>query len=241
MPDISLWPLLGIAVVMLGFLCKFNPVLVVTVAAFATGMAVKMPIQSWLESLGAAFLKTRNLPLILLLPLAVIGLLERHGLREKAQSWIQQIKAATTGRLLLVYLALRESTAAAGLTSLGGHPQMVRPLLSPMAEAAFEQQHQSLPDKIKYKIRAMSAATDNIGLFFGEDIFVAFGAIILMHTFLRESGIETDPLHIALWGIPTAIAAFLIHGTRLLRFDAYLARQLKHELKQAPSQEQRHD
>ncbi len=62
-----------------------------------------------------------------------------------------------------------------------------------------------------------------------------------MHTFLRESGIETDPLHIALWGIPTAIAAFLIHGTRLLRFDAYLARQLKHELKQAPSQEQRHD
>ncbi|HJS15931.1 MAG TPA: DUF969 family protein, partial [Rheinheimera sp.] len=139
MPDFSLWPLLGIAVVMLGFLLKFNPVLVVTVAAFATGMAVKMPILIWLESLGTAFLKTRNLPLILLLPLAVIGLLERHGLREKAQSWIQQIKAATTGRLLLVYLALRESTAAAGLTSLGGHPQMVRPLLSPMAEAAFEQ------------------------------------------------------------------------------------------------------
>ncbi len=82
---------------------KFNPVLVVTVAAFATGMAVKMPILAWLESLGTAFLKTRNLPLILLLPLAVIGLLERHGLREKAQSWIQQIKAATTGRLLLVY------------------------------------------------------------------------------------------------------------------------------------------
>ena len=240
MIDFSLWPLLGIAVVMLGFLFKFNPVLVVTVAAFATGMAVKMPIMVWLDALGTAFLKTRNLPLILLLPLAVIGLLERHGLREKAQSWIKNIKAATTGRLLLVYLALRESTAAAGLTSLGGHPQMVRPLLSPMAEAAFEQKHQRLPEKIKYKIRAMAAATDNIGLFFGEDIFVAFGAIILMHTFLRESGIETDPLHIALWGIPTAIAAFLIHGSRLIRFDAYLARQLKQELKQ-DLKEQRHD
>ena len=100
---------------------------------------------------------------------------------------------------------------------------MVRPLLSPMAEAAFEQKHHSLPDKIKYKIRAMSAATDNIGLFFGEDIFVAFGAIILMHTFLRESGIETDPLHIALWGIPTALCAFAIHALRLHQFD----RQLK--------------
>ena len=66
MIDFSLWPLLGILVVMLGFLLKFNPVLVVTVAAFATGMAVKMPILAWLESLGTAFLKTRNLPLILL-------------------------------------------------------------------------------------------------------------------------------------------------------------------------------
>ncbi len=33
MIDFSLWPLLGILVVMLGFLLKFNPVLVVTVAA----------------------------------------------------------------------------------------------------------------------------------------------------------------------------------------------------------------
>ena len=163
MPDINLWPLVGIAVVMLGFLLRFNPLLVVTVAAFATGMAVKMPIQQWLGALGTAFLKTRNLPLILLLPLAVIGLSERHGLREKAQSWIKNIKAATTGRLLLVYLVLREGTAAVGLTSLGGHPQMVRPLISPMAEAAFEKRHQRLPDAIRDKIRAMSAATDNIG------------------------------------------------------------------------------
>lgn len=47
----------------------------------------------------------------------------------------------------------------------------------------------------------MSAATDNVGLFFGEDIFVAFGAIIFMHNFMLESGgIQTEPLHIALWG-----------------------------------------
>ena len=71
-------------------------------------------------------------------------------------------------------------------------------------------------------VQALAAATDNVGLFFGEDIFVAFGSIVLMQTFLAENGIVTDPLHIALWGIPTAIAAFVIHAARLLRLDRQL-------------------
>ena len=48
-----------------------------------------------------------------------------------------------------------------------------------------------------------------------------------MHNFMLESGgIQTEPLHIALWGIPTAICAFLIHGTRLWRLDSYLQREV---------------
>ncbi|MCU6199516.1 DUF969 family protein, partial [Citrobacter cronae] len=106
-------------------------------------------------------------------------------------------------------------------------PQMVRPLLAPMAEGAAEKNHGEIPGAVRYRLRAMSAATDNVGLFFGEDIFVAFGAIIFMHNFMLESGgIQTEPLHIALWGIPTAICAFLIHGTRLWRLDSYLQREV---------------
>ncbi len=222
MDTVNLWPLLGIGVVMLGFLLKFNPVLVVLVAGFITGIAALMPIRDILSALGEGFLKTRSLPVILLLPLAVIGLAERHGLKQQAQNFIRQLKGASVGRLLTVYLAVREGTAALGLTSLGGHPQMVRPLLSPMAEALAEQQQPNLSATLRDKVKAMAAATDNIGLFFGEDIFVAFGAIVLMHTFLRESGIETDPLHIALWGIPTALCAFAIHALRLRQFDRML-------------------
>ncbi|HAW43601.1 MAG TPA: hypothetical protein DCW65_13000 [Klebsiella pneumoniae] len=159
--------------------------------------------------------------------LAVIGLLERHGLKERAQAWIAKIHSATAGRLLIVYLFVREATAALGLTSLGGHPQMVRPLLAPMAEGAAEKRFGPLPGNVRYRLRAMSAATDNVGLFFGEDIFVAFGAIIFMHNFMLESGgIQTEPLHIALWGIPTAICAFLIHAARLWRLDRHLQREL---------------
>ncbi|WP_282498599.1 DUF969 domain-containing protein [Pantoea stewartii] len=225
---VNLWPLLGIAAIVVGFVLRFNPVLVVIVSGFVTGIAALMPLGDILQKLGEGFLNTRNLPLILLLPLAVIGLLERHGLKQRAQAWIVQIKTATAGRLLIVYLFVREVTAALGLTSLGGHPQMVRPLLAPMAEGASENRYGALPPEVRHRLRAMSAATDNVGLFFGEDIFVAFGAIIFMHNFMQESaGIQTEPLHIALWGIPTALSAFLIHSARLIRLDRQLARELR--------------
>ena len=224
--SVNLWPLLGVAVVVAGFLLRANPVLVAVAACGVTGAAAAMPFVALLESLGNAFVKTRNLPLILLLPVAAIGLLERYGLRNRAQAVIAGVKSATAGRLLIVYLFARESTAAMGLTSLGGHPNMVRPLVAPMAEAAAETQYGPLPERLRHRIRAMSAATDNVGLFFGEDIFVAFGAIVLMHTILQAEGIEVNPLHIALWGIPTAISAFIIHAWNLRRLDAQLRREL---------------
>jgi len=122
-------------------------------------------------------------------------------------------------------LLLRELTAAVGLTGLGGHPQMVRPLLAPMAEGAAVTRYGKISDALRYKLRAYAAATDNVGLFFGEDIFVAFGAIVLMTTFLHEAGIDVAPLRVAAFGIPTAICAFLIHGFRLYRLDKNLDRE----------------
>lgn len=224
--DPSLWPLIGVAVIIAGFVLRFNPMLVVAVTTVVTAVAAGFPVQKLLATIGTGFVKTRNLPLILLLPLAVIGLLERHGLRQHAQAWIARIRSATSGRLLIVYLGARQLTAAVGLTSLGGHPQMVRPLLAPMAEGSAEARFGSLPERVRLKLRAYAAATDNVGLFFGEDIFVAFGAIVLMTTFLHEAGIDVEPMHIALWGIPTAIAAFVIHAWRLRRLDKALQQEL---------------
>jgi len=227
--DPSLWPLIGVAVIIAGFVLRFNPMLVVAATALATALAAGFPVQKVLATIGIGFVKTRNLPLILLLPLAVIGLLERHGLRQHAQQWTAQIRSATVGRLLIVYLAARQLTAAVGLTSLGGHPQMVRPLLAPMTEGAAEARYGSLPDRVRMKLRAFAAATDNVGLFFGEDIFVAFGAIVLMTTFLHEAGIDVEPIHVALWGIPTAVSAFVIHAWRLRRLDRELQRELQRD------------
>lgn len=237
MNAINYLPLLGILVIIVGFVLRFNAALVVLVAGFVTGLLASMPIDVILTKLGEGFINTRNLSLIIILPLATIGLLERSGLKEHAQNWVARIKSATSGRLLIVYLLIRELSAAVGLTSLGGHPQMVRPLIVPMAEGAFMNRFGMLPEAISLRLRAMSAATDNVGLFFGEDIFVAFGAIVLMQTFMRTTAnIELDPIHMALWGIPTAICAFIIHATRLYRLDNQLVKMLPPDYKShAPS------
>ena len=144
---------------------------------------------------------------------------------ERARGLISGLKGATTGRLLAGYLLMRQATAALGLTSVAGHPQTVRPLVAPMAEAAAEKQAGALNDNQREEVKAFSAATDNIGLFFGEDIFLAIGSILLMKGLLEQYGIILEPFELSVWAIPTAIAAFLIHGFRLWLLDRRLNAQ----------------
>ncbi len=217
--------LIGIFVVVVGFMARLNPLLVVTVAALVTGLAGGMGLIEVVETFGKAFKENRYVSIVWVV-LPVIGLLERGGLQERAKTLIGQIRAATTGRLLLLYFILRQATAALGLTSLGGHAQMVRPLIAPMAEAAAETHYGPLDDDTRQSIRAHTAAVDNIALFFGEDIFIAIASILLIKGFLEQNGILIEPLHLSMWAIPTAICALLIHGTRLMLLDRRLARIL---------------
>ncbi len=213
----------GIAVIIAGFLLRFNPLLVIVASALVTGMAAGLDPVAIIAAFGKAFNDTRYVSIIWIV-LPVIGLLEAYGLQERARQVIASLKGATIGRLLTGYLLLRQLLSAIGLTSVAGHAQTVRPLVAPMAEAAAEQLA-PLSDDARDEVRAMSAATDNIGLFFGEDIFLAIGSILLMKGVLEQNGIEIEPLHLSVWAIPTAIIAFLIHGVRLWRFERRLARQ----------------
>jgi uncharacterized membrane protein len=213
--------LVGVAIVVVGFVLRINPLLVVTCAGIATGLAAGLDFAAVIAALGHAFKESRYVPVVWLV-LPVIGLLERSGLKERSRELIAGIRVATTGRVLLAYFALRQLTAALGLTSLGGHAQMVRPLLAPMAEGAAESRLGELPQRTRWRIRANSAAADNIGLVIGEDIFIAIGSILLIRGFLEQNGIRIEPIHLAVWAIPTAIAALAIHGTRLLLLDRSL-------------------
>jgi uncharacterized membrane protein len=222
----SYWPLLGILLVVLGFALRMNPMLVVTGSAIVTGLLGGMDLVKVISTFGKAFNDNRIIAIVWIV-LPVIGLLERHGLQQQSARVIRSIRAATVGRLLLLYLLVRQGTAALGLTTIAGHPQTVRPLVVPMALAAAEEQHGEVDEQTTEEVKAYSAATDNVGLFFGEDIFIAIGSIVLIQQTLATYGYSLSPLHLALWAIPSAVAAFLIHGTRLLMLDRRLGRQRK--------------
>jgi len=219
-------PLLGIALVVIGFALRFNPLLVVAVAAIVTGLLGGMEFLTVLATLGKGFNDNRYVSITFII-LPVIGLLERYGLQERARAVIANMKGATAGRLLIVYLAFRQMFAAVGLIDIAGHAQTVRPLVAPMAVAAAEKEHGSLDDATSDHVKAMSAATDNVGRFFGEDIFLAIASILLIQGSLKSFGIELTPFQLSVWAIPTAICAFVIHGTRLILLDRQLKRRGK--------------
>jgi uncharacterized membrane protein len=218
---IDYWPLLGIALVVVGFALRFNPLLVVAVAAIVTGLLGGMPFLKVLATLGHGFNENRYVSIIWIV-LPVVGLLERYGLQQRARTLIANMRGATVGRLLIVYLGFRQILSALGLTSVMGHPQTVRPLVAPMAVAAAEKQHGKLDEDTAERVKAMAAATDNIGLFFGEDIFLAIASILLIQASLASFGIQLTPLQLSVWAIPSAVCAFLVHGTRLLLLDRRL-------------------
>jgi uncharacterized membrane protein len=216
--------LLGVGVVVVGFLLRANPLLVVAAAALVTGLAAGFQPLAVVAAFGKAFSDSRYVSLVFLV-VPVIALLERYGLQERARILIGRLRAATPGRLLLAYLALRQAFASVGLTAIGGHAQIVRPLIAPMAEAAAERGAPCSDEHTRSRIRAFAASADNVGAFFGEDIFVAVSSILLIKGFLQQSGVIVQPLDLSLWAIPTALLALAIHGTRLLLLDRWLARQ----------------
>ncbi|MDU4961663.1 MAG: DUF969 domain-containing protein [Sporomusaceae bacterium] len=215
--------LIGVVIVVLGLMLRFNPLLVVIAAGFATGLTAGMSPLAILEAIGRAFTTNRYMSLLILV-LPVIGVLERYGLRERAETLIRRLQAATSGRILLTYMLCRQLTVALGLL-LGGHPAFIRPLISPMAEAAAARSGAALSPALIDKIRAMAAAAENYGNFYGQLMFIASGGLLLIKGVMDQAGYPVDLLTMAKYAIPTAIAALVLAGFRFALLDREIARE----------------
>lgn len=208
--------LIGVAIVILGLAFHFNPLIVVILAGFTTGMVSGMDFIEILDTIGKAFVVNRYMSLFILL-LPVIGLLERHGLREQAERFILNLKGATAGRIMLLYMIFRQVTGALGM-QLGGHPSFIRPIVSPMAEAAIAK-GRILPQNMLDEIRSMAAAADNFGNFFGQLMFIAAGGLLLVKGVMEQAGYAADLITMALYAVPTGMAALIVAGIRYALFD----------------------
>ena len=216
--------LVGVLVIAAGFALRRNALLVVLASGIVTGLVSGMSFNDIMEVFGRLFITNRYLTLPAVMMLPVVGLLERYGLRERAETLIRRFAAATAGGMLLLYTGVRQVSVALGIT-VGGQASLVRPILAPLAEGAARAQHGMLSKAMVARIRAHAAAAENVGAFFGEDIFIAVGAILLMKAFFDELQIDVSVWAMALWGLPTAVAAFAAMGWRAHCLDRGIARE----------------
>ncbi len=217
--------LIGILIIVVGFALKFNTIAVVIVSGIVTGLIADMSISEILTTLGQTFVQKREMCLFLL-TLPVIGLCERYGLKEKAIELIKKVKGLSTGKLISGYLFIREVSSTMAV-KLGGHPQFVRPLINPMAQGAAISKYGELDEKDEDLIKAASAANDNYGNFFGQNVFLANSGVLLISGTLETLGYNVDTLQIAKASIPVAIIAFILGVTQNYLLDKKLAKKYK--------------
>ena len=218
--------LIGVLIVIVGFALKVDTIATVVIAGIVTGLVAGMTVEEILTTLGNAFITNRTATLFVL-TLPVIGLLERYGLKDKAVDFIQKFKAATTGRILSLYQGIRALAAAFSLR-IGGHPQFIRPLVHPMADAAARSRYGDLDEKTNDAIKGQSAASENYGNFFAQNVFMGASGTLLIVTTLNEQGyIDVTAQNIALWSIPIAIISVLVGTLFNIFFDQRLKKRYR--------------
>lgn len=200
--------LIGIIIVIIGFALKLDTIAVVLGAGIVTGLVADINIMSILETLGSTFVAQRHMSLFIL-TLPVIGMCERYGLKERAIELIRKAKNLSTGKMLTLYLFIRESAAVASVR-LGGHAQFIRPLINPMAQGAAISKYGKLDEKTEEKIKGAAAAMENYGNFFAQNVFMASSGVLLIAGTLEELGYKVNTLDVAKASIPIAIIAFIL-------------------------------
>ena len=148
-----------------------------------------------------------------------------------AVDFITSLKNATTGRLIAIWQIIRTLASAFSLR-IGGHPQFIRPLINPMAQAAAVVQYGKLDEKTEDDIKGMCAGSENYGNFFAQNCFMGSSGTLLIVSTLTEQGYPVDALQIAGQSVPIAVFAVIVGVIYALIFDQILKRRFSDRKKQ---------
>ena len=131
------------------------------------------------------------------------------------------MKKASVAKILLSYLFFRKITNGMGL-NIGGHPSMIRPLIAPMSEAAAEKNTTKLTAENRQQIRALSAASENIGNFFSQLVFIGSGGLLLIKGVMTDNQLTVKLETMALWALPTALFSLMVFAI----FAKFISRKM---------------
>jgi len=219
--------LIGIVIVIVGFALKLRTTLVVVAAALVTGLFAGLPLFSSLAKpgqeglinmLGRAFSDNRLMTLFII-TLPAIGLAERYGLQEQSAVLIRRVRAATVGRLSLLYQLFRVLHGFLGLR-LTGHASFVRPLIYPMSAGAVEAKSKGEvePEKVE-KIKAANSAAENYGNFYGQNLSIVQPGILLVYGVMKGLGYEVSLWRLVLFTTPIVFVSIALGAIQFLWLD----------------------
>ena len=215
--------LIGIAIIVVGFVLKLDTIAVVLIAAVVTGLVSGISFVEILEILGSAFVNNRLVTLFFL-TLPMIGLSERFGLRMQATNLIQKMKGLTSGRMLTLYQFIREIAAFFSIR-LQGHTQFVRPIVDPMVQAAAHLKYGEIDKEDMETLKAKSAASDNFGNFFAQNTFIAASGVLMITGTMKSLGYEIDEIAVVQASFPIAIIALVLAALNNMVIDKQMARK----------------
>lgn len=216
--------LLGILLIIVGFAFKWDSAAVVVFSAIATGLLSGMDLMQLLTTIGTSFVNNRAVT-VFILTLPMIGLIESHGLKEVAVNAISKLKKLTPSRILNIYLAIRELGGFFGI-SLQGQVQFVRPLISPMVSATAELEKGEKLTKVEQDlIKGRSAADDNFGNFFAQNLFMGSGGVLLIASTMKSLKYAVTPAQVVQYTAPIAIVTLVVVGLYNLLFNRKFAKK----------------
>jgi uncharacterized membrane protein len=241
----DLLKLIGVVIIVVGIALKLRTTLVVVVAALATGLIAGLPLFShegvfqhsfWqqlpnltkpgqtgiINTLGKAFADNRLMTLFIL-TLPAIGLAERFGLQEQSAALIRRIRAATVGRLQIVYQLFRVLHGAIGIR-LNGHPSFVRPLIFPMSLGAAQAKANDgeVSERAVEKIKAANAAAENYGNFYGQNLSPVQAGILLVYGVMQGLGFAVGVWDLVWYTLPVVAASILLAVAQFWWLDRWL-------------------
>ena len=238
----DLLKLVGVAIVVVGLALRLRTTLVVVVAALVTGLVSGLPLFSHegffqhlpyltkpgqtgvINTLGKAFADNRLITLFII-TFPAIGLAERYGLQEQSANIIRKIRAATVGRLQIVYQLFRVLHGSMGIR-LNGHPSFVRPLIFPMSVGAARA---SDTDSIE-KIKAANSAAENYGNFYGQNLSTVQAGILLVYGVMQGLGQTVGLWELVKYTSPIVVASVIFAVIQFLRLDRALSKKAEAKL-----------
>jgi uncharacterized membrane protein len=233
----DLLKLAGVAIVVIGLALRLRTTLVVVVAALVTGLVSGLPLFSHegffqhlpyltkpgqtgvINTLGKAFADNRLMTLFII-TLPAIGLAERYGLQEQSANLIRKIRAATVGRLQIIYQLFRVLHGLMGIR-LNGHPSFVRPLIFPMSVGATRA---SDTDSIEM-IKAANSAAENYGNFYGQNLSTVQAGILLVYGVMQGLGLTVGLWEMVKYTSPIVVASVIFAVIQFLWLDRALSKK----------------